>query len=256
LEEMMLKEDKRRAFLDEQIQSRDARITKLELKLGEEKIARERSEKELRGMSLDWMQSCSELEAMEVDFNDCQGSAEYFQEKFAQVQFELMDRIGKYEDLSKKYMELESRSMGTAKESKRKDFEAVETKLAVKKNEIKVMRIKLDKEREKVKYLDEKLATMEKHKDQIDANNAALNRTNMLLIEKMTKTDEQMDEAAAHARTIRINARNVGGDIIRYRRSLAETDAFLGKIENRGCAFLPLAREFVEKRDSYVVFPL
>ena len=90
LEEMMLKEDKSRAFLDEQIQSRDAQITKLELKLGEEKIARERSEKELRWMSLDWMQSCSELEAMEIDFNDCQGSAEYFQEKFAQVQFELI----------------------------------------------------------------------------------------------------------------------------------------------------------------------
>ena len=32
---------------------------------------------------------------------------------------------------------------------------------------------------------------MEKHKDQIDANNTTLNRTNMLLIEKMTKTDEQ-----------------------------------------------------------------
>jgi len=250
LEEMMLKEDKRRAFLDEQIQSRDARITKLELKLGEEKIARERSEKELKGMSLDWMQSCSELEAMEIDFNDCQGSAEYFQEKFAQVQFELMDRIGKYEDLNKKYMELESHSMGIAKEeSKRKGFEAIETELAVKKNEIKFMRIKLDKEREKVKYLDEKLAAMEKHKDQIDANNTALNRTNILLIEKMTKTDEQMDEAAAHAWIIRINARNVGGDIIRYRRSLAETDAFLGKIENRGFAFLLLAREFMEERD-------
>jgi predicted nucleic acid-binding Zn-ribbon protein len=77
LEKMMLEGDKRRAFLDEQIQSRDARITKLELKLGEEKIARERSEKELRGMSLDWIQSCSELEAVEIDFNDCQGSAEY-----------------------------------------------------------------------------------------------------------------------------------------------------------------------------------
>jgi len=240
LEEMMLKEDKRRAFLDEQIQSRDARITKLELKLGEEKIARERSAKELRGMSLDWMQSCSELEVMEIDFNDCQGSAEYFQEKFAQVQFELMDRIGKYEDLNKKYMELESCSMGIAKEeSKRKGLEAVETELAVKKNEIKFMRIKLDKECEKVKYLDEKLAAIEKHKNQIDANNIALNRTNMLLIEKMTKTDEQMDEAVAHARIIRINARNVGGDIIRYRRSLAETDVFLGKIENRGFAFLP-----------------
>jgi len=55
LEEMMLQEDKRRAFLDEQIQSRDARITKLKLKLGEEKIVREKSEKELRGMSLDWI---------------------------------------------------------------------------------------------------------------------------------------------------------------------------------------------------------
>jgi predicted RNase H-like nuclease (RuvC/YqgF family) len=83
LEEMMLEGDKRRAFIDEQIQSRDARITKLELKLGEEKIVREESEKELGGMSLDWMQSCSKLEAMEIEFNDCQRSAKYYQEKFA-----------------------------------------------------------------------------------------------------------------------------------------------------------------------------
>jgi len=87
-------------------------------------------------MSLDWMQSCSELEEIEIDFNNFQGSAKYFQEKFAQVQLELMDRIGKYEDLNKKYMELESRLMEIAKEeNKRKGFEAVETELAVKKNE-------------------------------------------------------------------------------------------------------------------------
>ena len=151
-----------------------------------------------------------------------------------------MDRIRKYEDLDKRYMELESERGG---------FEDVKAELAVKKNEIRCMRIKLDKEREKSRHLDEKLIAMEKHKDQIDANNTALNRTNMLLIEKMTKTDEQMDEAAAHARIVRINARNVGGDIIRYRRSLAETDAFLGKIENRDFAFLPLAKEFREERD-------
>jgi hypothetical protein len=71
----------------------------------------------------------------------------------------------------------------------------------------------------------------------------------MLLIEKMIKRDEQMDEATAHARIIRINAWKVGGDIIRYRWSLTETDAFLGKIENRGFAFLPLARDFMEERD-------
>jgi len=250
LEEMMLEGDERRALLNEQIQSRDARITKHELKLGEEKIAWEESEKELRGMSLDWMQSCSKLEAMEIDFNDCQRSAKYYQEKFAQVQFELMDRIGKYEDLNKKYMDLESRSTEiTKEESKRKVFEAVEGELTIKKNEIKVMRIKLGKEHEKMKYLDEKLAAMEKHKDQINANNAALNRTNMLLIEKMTKTDEQMDKAAAHVQIIRINVQNMGGDIIRYRQSLAKTNAFLRKIENRDFAFLSLAREFVEERD-------
>ena len=111
------------------------------------------------------------------------------------------------------------------------------------------MRIKLDKEYEKVKYLDKKLGVMEKQKDQIDVNNVALNMTNMLLIGKMTKTDEQMNKAAAHAQIIRINTRNVGGDIIRYRRSLAETDAFLGKIGNHGFSFLPLAREFEEERD-------
>ena len=37
---------------------------------------------------------------------------------------------------------------------------------------------------------------------------------------------------AAHAQIIRLR-----------------TDAFLGKIENRGFAFLALAREFVEERD-------
>jgi chromosome segregation ATPase len=118
-----------------------------------------------------------------------------------------MDRIGKYEELSKKYVELESQLTEFAKEeSKKKGVEVVEAELAAKRNEKKVLKIKLDKEREKVKYLDKKLATMEKHKDQIDANNAALNKTNMLLIEKMTKMDEQMDEVAAHARIVRINA--------------------------------------------------
>jgi hypothetical protein len=45
------------------------------------------------------------------------------------------------------------------------------------------MRLKLDKEREKMKYLDEKLAAMEKNKDQIDANNATLNTTFLVKIE-------------------------------------------------------------------------
>ena len=142
-----------------------------------------------------------------------------------------MDIIGKYEELSKRYVEMKSQLIELEKEeSKKKGVEVVEAELVAKRNELKVLRIKLYKEREKVKYLDEKLATIEKHKDQIDANNAVLNKTNMLLIEKITKMDEQMDKAAAHVRIVRINAQNVGGDIIRYRRSLAETDAFLEKL--------------------------
>ena len=122
-----------------------------------------------------------------------------------------------------------------------------EAELAIKENEIRTLRTKLGTEREKVKHLDEKLALIEKHKDQIDTNNISLNKTNTLLLEKMSKMDEQMDEAAAHARVIRTNTRNVGSDIIRYRRSLAETDAFLETIENRGFALLPLAKEMAEE---------
>ena len=236
IEEMVLEDDKRRAFLDEQIQSKNARITKLELKLGEEKNVRLGIEKELAEMSLNLMQSCSELGALKTEYNECQGNIEYYQEKFAEVQCKLMDRIEKYKDLYKKYVMLDSRSTGSVKE------EAVEAELTVKENELRIMMIKLKKEREKVKYLDEKLSVMEKHNDQIDANNTSLNKTNMLLIEKITKMDEQMDEVVVHARIIRINERNVGRDIIRYRRSLAETEAFLGKIENRSFAFLPLAK--------------
>ena len=47
MEEMVVEGDKRRAFLDEQIQSKDAKITKLELKLDEEKNVRLRIEEEL-----------------------------------------------------------------------------------------------------------------------------------------------------------------------------------------------------------------
>ena len=47
MEEMVVEGDKRRAFLDEQIQSKDVKITKLELKLDEENNVRLRIEEEL-----------------------------------------------------------------------------------------------------------------------------------------------------------------------------------------------------------------
>jgi len=131
-----------------------------------------------------------------------------------------MDRIGKYKDLNKKYMELESRSMGIAKEeSKRKGFEGVESELAVKKNEIKTWQ---------GTWKDEVFGREASSNGKKQGSNWRQQRyfehNQYVVIEKMTKTDEQMDE-------------------------VAEPDAFLVKIENRDFAFLPLAREFVEERD-------
>ena len=131
-----------------------------------------------------------------------------------------MDRIGKYKDLNKKYMELESRSMGIAKEeSKRKGFEGVESELAVKKNEIKTWQGTWKDE-----VFGREASSNGKKQGSHWRQQRYFEHNQYVVIEKMTKTDEQMDE-------------------------VAEPDAFLVKIENRDFAFLPLAREFVEERD-------
>ena len=249
LERMMMEGDKSRVFLNEQLESKDAKIGMLELQLSKGKAVIEESEKERGRLILDLMQSSSELEALKADFDGYQENVEYNQDKFLHVRAELLDRIEKYDELNKKYMMTESR-LAELQEFERKgnEEEVLKADLAAKKVEIRMLKVKLDKEREKVKQLTKRLEVSEKHKEQIDTNNNTLNR-NMLLIEKMAKVDEQMDEAAIHARIIRANARRVGRDIFRYRRSLAETDAFLEKIENRGLAFLPVARDMDEEED-------
>jgi chromosome segregation ATPase len=232
-------------FLNEQLESRDAKIVMLELQLSKGKAVIEESEKERGRLILDWMQSSSELEALKADFN---GYQENVEDKFLHVQAELLDQIEKYDKLNKKNMTREIR-LAELQEFERKgnEEEVLKADLAAKKIEIRTLKVKFDKEREKVKQLTKKLEVSEKHKEQIDTNNNTLNRNNMLLIEKMAKVDEQMDEAAIHARIIRANARRVRRDIFRYRQSLAETDAFLEKIENRGLAFLPVARDMDEE---------
>jgi len=67
-----------------------------------------------------------------------------------------------------------------------------------KKNAIRVLRVKLYKEQEMVNHLSENMEASKKHENQIDTNNNALNWSNMLLIEKMTKIDKQMDVIARH----------------------------------------------------------
>ena len=248
LEKMMMEGDKIRVFLNEQLESRDAKIVMLELQLSKRKDVIEESEKERGRLILDWAQSSSELEALKADFNNYQENVEFNQDKFSHVQVELLNQIERYDELNKKYVMMESRLAELQEfERKGKEEELVRADLVAKKNEIRMLKVKFDKEREKAKQLTEKWEASEKHKEQIDTNNNTLNQNNMLLMEKMAKVDEQMDEAAIHARIIRANARRVGRDIFRYRQSLAETDAFLENIENRGLAFLPVTRDMDEE---------
>jgi len=58
--------------------------------------------------------------------------------------------------------------------------------------------------------------------------------------ERIRELQEQIDRAAAEAHWLRVEARQVGGDIARYRRSMDNIDTFLKAITNISSAFTPL----------------
>ena len=74
----------------------------------------------------------------------------------------------------------------------------------------------------------------------IDTNNNKPNRNNMFLLENMRNIDEQIYWACVYAQRIRHNVQQVGRDVQLYQQNMAETDAFLRDIENKGFAFLPV----------------
>jgi chromosome segregation ATPase len=195
LERMMMEGNKSRVFLKEQLESRDAKIGMLELQLSKGKAVIEESKKERGRLIFDWMQSSSELEALKADFNGYQENVEYNQDKFLHIQAELLDRIEKYDELNKKYMMRESR-LAELQEFKRKgnEEEVLKADLAAKKIEIRTLKVKFDKEREKVKQLTKKLEISEKHKEQIDTNNNTLNRNKWMKLPFMHGLLEPMLE--------------------------------------------------------------
>jgi len=75
---------------------------------------------------------------------------------------------------------------------KEKVVEVFKIDLDNKRNEINVLDKKLDKEKAKVKNLEEKNGLLKCHNQIIDTNNNQLNR-NMLLLENMRNIDEQID---------------------------------------------------------------
>jgi len=98
---------------------------------------------------------------------------------------------------------------------KEKVVEVFKIDLDNKRNEINVLDKKLDKEKAKVKNLEEKNGLLKCHNQIIDTNNNQLNR-NMLLLENMRNIDEQIDWASVYARRICHNSWQVGRDVNRY----------------------------------------
>lgn len=122
------------------------------------------------------------MEALKSDFNECQEHTEYHQEKFKHVQAKLIDRIKKCKELNHKCVMIASQ-LAESREFKLKGMEgeAIKADLITKKDEIRALRTKLDKERDRMNQLTKRYEVSEKHKNQIDTNNITLNRKNCCL---------------------------------------------------------------------------
>ena len=103
--------------------------------------------------------------------------------------------------------------------------------------EIDLIKRKLDKVKIRIKHLEEKNGLLEHHNQMIDTNNNQLTRRNMILLKKISNTDEQIEWAFVYAKRVHLNARQVGRELHRYQQSMAKTDAFLRNIGNSGFAF-------------------
>jgi disulfide oxidoreductase YuzD len=144
-------------------------------------VARNRAEKERGELRENWMQTNTEFETFKANFNDCQER----DDMSLRVQAELESRIEQHEQLYKEHMMLES-ELAEAK-AKGKVVRNSQT------DEINLLKRELNNEKIRLKYLEVKNKLMKHHNKMTDINNNQLNRSNMLLSEKMSNMDEQND---------------------------------------------------------------
>jgi len=153
----------------------------LEKQLREGKVASNRVEKERGELGKSWMQNNTEFKTLKANFNDCQERADMS----SRVQTELESRIEQYEQLYKEHVMLESELA----EEKAKEKVVGNSKID-KKN---LLKRELDNEKIRAKHLEEKNGLLEHYNQMIDTKNNQLDRSNMLLLEKMSNMDEHID---------------------------------------------------------------
>ena len=89
-----------------------------------------------------------------------------------------------------------------------------------------MLRSKLDKEKLKTVQLMGIQKMIKQHNQTLDDANNFLSRNNLIHTERIRELQDQINRAAAEAYLLRVEARLVGGDIMKYRRSMDNTDLF------------------------------
>jgi len=102
------------------------------------------------------------------------------------------------------------------------------SKLIWMRNEINLLKEKLDKEKTKEKHFKKKKKLFKHHNQMIDTNNNQLNRNNMFLLEKMRNMDEQINWALVYARRICHNICQVEGMSTNINKAWLRLMLFLG----------------------------
>jgi len=201
----------------------------LEHQLTEEKAVRKVVEEERDAVGQDWIKVMENLEMQKAINQDVMGKAKHWKELAAKTQAALdshMTDIDKFKD------QVEIEAFNTKEE--------LRTGMHNHKIEVEALKSKLTREKLKMVQLIESRKMIEQHNQTLDTSNNFLSRNNLIHTERIKELQDQIDHAATKAHLLRVEARQVGGDIIKYRRSLDNTDLFLRAVANKGSALAPV----------------
>jgi chromosome segregation ATPase len=218
----------------------DLRLT-LEHQLAEEKAMRKLAEEERDSVGRDRMKAMNDLESLKVINKEKTlqvEKAQYWEELAVKTQAVSSKRLTDIKELKSQLKDVELELVKTKKIVKA--TQNLRTELNSVKIEAKALGTKLVKGEAKTEQFLESQKMMENHIQILDTANNSLSRNNLIHIERIGEFQEQIDRAATEAHWLRVEARQVGGDIAKYRRSMNNTDMFLKAIANRGSAFPPV----------------
>ncbi|KAG6777926.1 hypothetical protein POTOM_017768 [Populus tomentosa] len=220
--------------LQAELKANEEHRVSLERQLAKEKGLRKIAEEERDSGGQDLIKAKTDLETQKTinqDMTYYMEKAKHWEESAIKTQAILKMRradIVKFKD-----------QLGRA-EALTKMHEEQKAELNSHKAEAEALRSKLDKEKLKTVQLMGNQKMIKQHNQTLDDANNFLSRNNLIHTERIRELQDQINRAAAEAHLLRVEARQVGGDIMKYRRSMDNTDLFLKAIATRGSVFSPV----------------